>query len=130
VKSGRITLQGHLFKALVGIPGTGSRPMLQLRCIGNNPPIPNDFDLGFVFFDDSEFHAKYSTVECLWVDPGIVEDEDLDARYTGGFGLALSPHSNTEAEVFYTRVGFVQFSSASALSKLVGKVKLSKLSIV
>lgn len=52
VKSGRITLQGHLFKALVGIPGTGSRPMRQLRSIGNNPPIPNDFDLGFVFFDD------------------------------------------------------------------------------
>jgi hypothetical protein len=40
-------------------------------------------------------------VQCLFVDLGIVEDADLDLepeRCSGGFGLALSPHSDTEHE--------------------------------
>lgn len=47
-----------------------------------------------LMFDDLDHHSKYSTLRCLWLNPGIAEDLDFDLvseRYSGWFGIALSP---------------------------------------
>ena len=77
------------------------------------------------------FCLKYSTVDCLWLDLGIVENADLELepeRYSGGFGLALSLQSETGNEMVYHRVGFVQFSRWA--TKMVGRWKRSRISMV
>jgi hypothetical protein len=131
VRSGHITMQGRLLRASVGTVEPSSSIGPHRRSSSWKLHTPNGHDLGSIVFDDRKFHTKYSTLECLWLDPGIVEDADLEPepeRYTGGFGLALSPQSNTKHEAVYVRVRFVQFSPRAL--KQVGSVEKSQFTIV
>ncbi|KAH8807890.1 heterokaryon incompatibility protein-domain-containing protein [Xylogone sp. PMI_703] len=87
-------------------------------------------NFGHVILDDTRFHVDGLSVECLWVDPGVAEDLDLDPepeRYTGGFGLALlrKPNATTQSE--YIRIGFVQF--AGQVIKWIHKVEIFTITI-
>jgi len=124
VKSGYITLQGRLLCASVGTKEHTTAASRNLRT-------PEGRDLGGIYFDDSSFHIKYSSLECLWLDAGIVEDADLNPepeRYTGGFGLALVPQSDPKHQAAYIRVGFVWFSHW--VVKRIADVKQSQFTIV
>ena len=132
VKSGYITLQGRLLRASVGTKEHTMAIGPPHHCnASRNLHTPEGRDLGSIYFDDSSFHIKYSSLECLWLDAGIVEDADLEPepeRYTGGFGLALVPQSNPKHQAAYIRVGFVWFSDW--VVKHVVDVKQSQFTIV
>ncbi|RFU24239.1 hypothetical protein B7463_g12103, partial [Scytalidium lignicola] len=86
---------------------------------------------GHVILDSERFHVNGLSVECLWIDPGVAEDLDLDPepeRYTGGFGLALLRTPDTTGRPIYIRIGFVQF--AGAVIKWIDKVEVSIISII
>jgi hypothetical protein len=131
VKSGHITAQGRLLRASLGTVDPSLSVGSHRHNNGWKLHAPNGHDLGSIVFDDRKFHTKHWSLECLWLDPGIVEDADLEPepeRYTGGFGLALSPQTDTEHEAVYIRVGFVQFSPW--VFKQIGSVQKSQFTIV
>ena len=132
VKSWYITLRGRLLRA-------SARTKQHTTVIkrphhynaSRNLHTPEGRDLGSIYFDDSNFYIKYSSLECLWLDAGIVEDADLESepeRYTRGFGLALVPQSNPKHQAAYIPVGFVRFSHW--VVKRVADVKQCQFTIV
>ena len=108
VKSGYITLQGRLLRASVETKEhttvTG-RP--HHYNASRNLHTPEGRDLGSIYFDDSSFYIKYSSLGCLWLDPDLEPEPE---RYTRGFGLALVPQLNPKHQAEYIRVGFMRFS--------------------
>ena len=111
VSSIRLTIEGRLIHASIRNVGGGGPKARQVW--GQALLDRAGSDLGSVFFDSHVFCCLENwSLMCLWVDPGIVQDADLDVepeRYTGGFGLALSPKPDTMGEPTFVRVGFVRF---------------------
>jgi hypothetical protein len=103
VKPGYIEMRGLLLPASLGSNPVPDRFGYILHDSSNRHN-----ELGRIVFDDCSFPTTYSNsiVECLWLDPGIVESADLEEepeRCTGGFGIALSPQSMTKEGVVYIR---------------------------
>lgn len=127
--SARITMKGKLMRASIrNVEDPNSRDY-RIK-IGWELVDASKQHIGRIFLDNEKLFPENSAIECLWVNAGIVQDADLEPRYTGGFGLALSHKQDAEDEVVYTRIGFVQFSSGAYTLGQIHKVKISRFTLV